>query len=389
MARAADPEIVKFKRRVVKLKSDLDNIASKLMMFIGYPYEPSQWDKISQDFDEEMVAIHEVTESRYDAACNIANFKEKKRQLRSLAANNHLSHSQVNAYQEIKDKVSNAISVMSALPDLGTSFLDWNALPDEFKKQGVGHPKVTLEEAYVTLRSELSLAHKLVNDNEEGGKSSTIEDILAEEDVLVMNSGRKKLPVKVAEIEELERKKRTILSQIEDINNEFGEEEFKVGRGKRKLSKEVRIEKKTETLVEITDQIVEMESNLSPVDYGLRCKRVLEREKRYAKEDGNNNVFNEISEKIVAIDNVLLKVSNKGGRKDTAKNMINKIMNSVDITIDSAVQDIINDVNNGVSDNAAPVQKAALEEPTPKSNKKIESEADILDIFNNMDLPQF
>jgi hypothetical protein len=381
MTRKADPEIVKLKRKVIKLKSDLDSVAEKLSVFLGYPYSPSQWDRISKEFDEETAAIHEVTVARYSAACNISACKNKKRQLRNLANKGNISKSQSQVYSKIKLEVADAISSLTSLPDLGTSFKDWEALPAEFKVQSVGHPRVSLEESFVTIRSELKLTHKMVNDLEEDGKNSTIDEILEEEDKIAVNAGRKKLPLKVAEIEELERKKRTIIVQIDEINKEPEKQEIKVGRGKRKLSKQERIEKKSNTIIAINEQISSLESNLDAKEYGMRFKRVLEREKRYAKQDGRTKDFKVITKKLSAIESVIEKIEKGAIKVEKSKVMIDKVVNSLDITVESAVKSII--------DNAILAANSPSEVNEAIELDEEHTEDNILKMFETMDLPKF
>lgn len=377
MTRKADPQIVKLKRKVIKLKSDLDTIAKQLAMYIGYKYSPSEWDALAKDFDEETKAMHETTVARFNAAHEIANLKSRKRQLRKLASSGSLSNSQVAAYASIKEKVAEAINKMSQLPDLGTSFADWAALPAEFKQKSVGHPKVTLEEDYVTTRSELNLTHKQVNDLEDDGSKSTIDDIMSEEEAISVNAGRKKLPSSVSDIEELERKKRTLISQIEEIKAEPEEQEVKKGRGKRKLSKEARLEKKTTAIASINEQIDELESTLDAKEYGLRYKRVLEREKRYAKEDGKNRDVKKISNRLTTIASVIKRVEAGSVTDAKAKEMIDKAVSAVDITIEDTVQNIINEAVNSVSN------------ADSEDNSTTSDEKSISDIFDSIELPRF
>jgi hypothetical protein len=381
MTRKTDPEIVKFKRKVIKYKSDLDSVAEKLSIFLGYPYSPSEWDKISDSFDEEAEEIHEVTEARYSAACNISALKNKKRQLRNLSNTGKISISQSEVYSTIKSKVAEAISSLTSLPDLGTSFKDWDALPSEFKLQSVGHPRVSLEESFVTIRAELKLTHKMVNDLEEDGENSTIDEILQEEDNIAVNAGRRKLPLKVAEIEDLERKKRTTIVQIDEINVESDDQEVKVGRGKRKLSKQDRIEKKSNTMIAINEQISDLESALDAKEYGLRFKRVLEREKRYAKQDGRTKDFKIISKKLTAIESVIDRVEKGTVKVEKSKVMIDKVVNSLDITVESAVKSII--------DNAVLAASSQTESDEFVDSDELQNEDSILDIFENMELPKF
>lgn len=378
MTRKADPQIVKLKRRVIKLKSDLDTIAKQLAMHVGYKYSPSEWDIMAKDFDEEMAAIHETTVARFDAAHKIANLKSKKRQLRKLASAGSLSKSQVAAFSTIKQRVAEAINEMSQLPDLGTSFADWEALPAEFKQKSVGHPKVTLEEDYITVRSELNLAHKQVNDLEEEGNKSTIEDIMAEEEDIAVNAGRKKLPSSVSDIEELERKKRTLISQIEEIKEEPEVQEVKKGRGKRKLSKEVRIEKKASSIAAINEQIDELESTLNPKEYALRYKRVLEREKRYAKEEGRNRELKKIEKRLSTIAGVIEKIEEGKVSDSKAKGMIDRAVNAVDITVEGAVQNIINEAN-----------ELSSQDEVENSDEDSDEDDSISAIFDSIELPRF
>lgn len=374
MTRKADPMIVKLKRKVIKLKSDLDTVASKLSLFTGYPYSPSEWGAIKAKFDEDMKEVHETTEKRYQAANNIVVLKAKKRQLRKLSSSGSLSKSQIAAFSTVKQDVANAISEMSNLPDLGSSQREWDSLPEEFKQKSVGHPKVTLEEHYLTIRSELNLAHKQVNDLEDDGKKSTIEDILEEEKAIAVNAGRKKLPDSVSAIEELEKKKRSTLTIIDEINAEPDVQEVKTGRGKRKLSKEERLSKKKALLAEITSQINELDESLDEKDYAIRYKRVLEREKRYAKQDGDLKLTKKIETKLNNLLSIIGKIDQGKVSGDKAKALVDKSVSQVDITIDEAVKSIIEE---------ASVQGDSTTEIDENEGKSI------TDIFDSIELPRF
>ncbi len=376
MTRKADPEIVKLKRKVIKLHSDFNTVGGKLSLFIGYPYSPSEWESIKAELDEEMLDVHETTERRYQAANNIVVLKAKKRQLRKLSSSSSLSKSQIAAFSNVKNEVSEAIGVLSNLPDLGISQGEWDNLPEDLKSKNVGHPKVTLEEHYLTIRSEMNLVHKQVNDLEEIGEKSTIEDILEEEKIIAVNAGRKKLPDSVANIEELERKKRALITQIEDIQNESEVQEVKKGRGKRKLSKAERLSKKTSLLSDLNTEISHMDSLLGDKDYALRHKRVLEREKRYAKQERRTTDMKKIESKLNLILNVIDRIDDGKLSGDKAKSVVDKAVSSVDITIEAAVQDIIDDA---LSSSNEVIESESVDE----------GEKSISEIFESIDLPRF
>ena len=382
MTKKRDPELVKAKREVIKFNSEAEVLSDRLALYTGYLYEPENWDRISEEFDENTQQVHEVTLMRHETASNIAKFKAEKRALGQLIKEGIATRSQIMAFGAAKSGVSTQISVMSELPELGSTFAEWETIDDEFKQKSAGHPKTTLQEKYITAINELkkSLARVHKEERNQGvdeDSLSTIEDILKEADGLETKAGRKQLDGPVKDIERLETQKRTIMTQIEDIKAESDTPEVKTGKGRRKRSKADRLAIKLGQLETVKQDISNLVESLSGLDYAERYKRVLEREHRYAKEEGRNRDLTKIKNRLKKLKELIEDIPAKGITNDVAKSKVNKLLTNISITVEESMGDLVMDLRQAV-DNVNAI-KADIED----------SDDDILSAFENMELPTF
>lgn len=386
MTRRQDSAVVKAKRQVVRMHGQLSSVLDQISMFIDYPYLPDMWDKIIPTLDEEQQEIHKVTRERHDIASSIVALKSKKSQLRSLVANGNATRTQLTQFNSIKSDVADAISKMSAQPELGSTYAEYESLPDTFKRKSVGHPKVTLQEVYVSTMAELNMAlanvHNAERQEVESGDSdntefkySTIESILDDGDKLSVNAGRKTLSGPVSDIEELERKKRNILKLIEEIEAEDEPVENSSKRGRKRRSKEERISDKASLLSDIQSQISGIEGGLTALESANRHKRVLEREKRYARQENNKSLVTKITKKLKAIEKAITDKESNAISDSQLIKRVSTAITGVNVTIDEMVDKFI-DVSQATSE--------ALDSETIEGN-----EEDILETMHNMELPEF
>lgn len=235
-----------------------DDLLTEYQALLGLPEDEGQWTEYHQN-----VAL--VRDMRLDAGQRVFNLEQK------IAQTPKEDKAELKSLKAQKKEVAQEILEM---PELGSTYEEWEELSSFEKSTGVGRPPLAIEVAILRAEDELnaSLAELRDVEAEEGVQPQTKEEIVQKYEEATKNTGRARIdPLGV-----LDRDIRNINQEIEYI--ESGEaEQDRIQKEKESMSKAgkrqgrppIPLEQKLNDLKGKRETLLrkrnKMESNLGPI----------------------------------------------------------------------------------------------------------------------------
>jgi hypothetical protein len=288
-------EINKLKRSVFNKHKSILSVRHELanLAVIGKYDENDFYATLSLDGDsQEIRDVISVLEKRFNAASDLEALLSRKSRLVKLKnkPNYKLTRIQEEALDDVMTKISEASKVLSSLPDAGCTEEEWK----ELDVKRIGKPPRALEQDLIREKLDMDNALGELNRIEIhlGMQPSNISSLSKEESTFSLNAGRRSLPPSVQEVEDLDQEYRRIqgLYRQDEAKPESAFVSGKVGR--KSKSKQERLEAYQDRLDSLNNEIAKKEAGLKGVDLIERKKKVIEREKRYAKSESRKADYN-------------------------------------------------------------------------------------------------
>jgi len=292
-------ELNKLKRKAYSNYGRVNNIRNAIadLAVIG-TYNENDWlATLAEDGDtDEIRDIMDVLQSRYEAASKLESALTRKSRLLQLSKEmgSNLPVSQKNALDAVVEDVSKLSSNLSELPDAGCTFEEWK----EIGVRRIGHPPRALEQDLIRFKLDMDDSLSVLNKIEKSCELpvSTIESLGREQHTFTRNGGRKALPETVADVEKLD----TELRRIKGLYNQDEakpEQAFTPSStGRIPKSKAERLQAFQDRIDLLSEEIREKDAKLKGIDLIERKKKITERERRYAKNDGDTSSYDNLSQ---------------------------------------------------------------------------------------------
>ena len=252
------PAIKSKTREAARAIIKYDDLMTEYSALLNLPEDEASWGE-----QEQNVAL--VRDMRLDAAQRIFQVEQK------IAETPKSDKEELKTLKKQKKEIGQEILEM---PELGSTYEEWEELSQLEKSTGVGRPPLPIEVAILRAESELEekMAELRQIEDEEGLKHQTKEEIIQEYEKATKNTGRAKIdPLGV-----LDRDIRNINQEIDYIESGEAEKErmekekaAKAKGGLRQGRPPIPLEDKLVSLKAKRDRLItkrnRMEENLGPI----------------------------------------------------------------------------------------------------------------------------